>query len=254
MERIFRARGRPLVLVLALVMNAASLFAQSEPAPAPPVKSWSTSLGTGYSMSKGNSNSSNVNVAFNTSWDPKTVRTFKIEVLYISESKDNEQTVDKTSALIRYQRRFMSKNQYLFAESSYTRDSFKDIASLISPRVGIGINVEKSERTKLSFDLSAGTATERNLAGKTSTGGAAQIGETLDLAFGSTKLTQKASALFKTGDFNDTIYHVDAGVTASLAKHFDMKFTYIFEYKTQPEHGDVLNSDTSMVATLLLKW
>jgi len=67
------------------------------------------------------------------------------------------------------------------------------------------------------------------------------------------KLTQKLNGLWKTKDFNDALYHFDAGITTTIAARAELKVAYLYDYKNQPP-PNVKKGDSALFAALLFKW
>jgi putative salt-induced outer membrane protein YdiY len=53
-------------------------------------------------------------------------------------------------------------------------------------------------------------------------------------------------------DFADAYYHLEAGVLASLTTRFDLKLSFVDEYKAKPPEGKKKN-DTAVLATVVFK-
>ena len=79
-------------LIVFLLVSVAALAQET------PAKLWSSSLGAGLALTSGNSDTRNVNLNFNTAWDPKTVRRFKADAVYLRGDSGGETNVDKASA------------------------------------------------------------------------------------------------------------------------------------------------------------
>lgn len=237
------------------IIAAFCVSAQDAPPPAdPPVDPWTSSLGAGLAITSGNTDTQNINIAFGTAWDPKTIHIFKAEALYLRGESDGETQTDKTTSLGRYERT-VSERTFLFGELSYLRDPFKSIDYLISPIAGIGHYLLKSETQKLSIDAGAGAAFESSPELGSTSGGAVKAGESWEWAFSPTsKLTQHLSGLWKADDFDDALYHFDAGLATTIAARAELKLSYVYDYKNAPASPDVEKGDSAFFAAVLYKF
>jgi putative salt-induced outer membrane protein YdiY len=213
-----------------------------------PAKPWSSSLGAGVALTSGNSDTKNINFNFTTAYDPKTVRRFKADALYLRGESDGETNVDKASASARYERS-IEQRAFWFGEVSYLRDPFKDIDYLVAPIVGGGLNLIKDAARTLTVDGGVGATLD---SGQTS--GAVKAGQSFDWTISPTsKFTQKLTGLWKTDDFGDALYHFDAGLSTTIAARAELKVAYLYDYKKQPP-PDVKKGDSALFAALLFKW
>ncbi|HEV7239036.1 MAG TPA: DUF481 domain-containing protein [Thermoanaerobaculia bacterium] len=235
-----------------LVILALPLFAQEAPAPAV-VDPWSSSIGAGVAITSGNSDTTNINVAANTTWDPKTDRLFKAEALYLLGESDGEKQVDKSAALARYERLFQER-AFWFGEVQYLRDPFKAINYLVSPLVGAGYHVIRTDARKLTFDGAVGAVVEDNdLLGR-DTSGAVKAGEAFEWSISPvSKVTQKLTGLWKADDFGDALYHFDAGLATTVAARLELKVSYVYDYKNQTP-PEIEKGDSALFAALLVKF
>ena len=238
-----------IAVFVSIVLFVATLSAQD----APPPKPWNSSLGAGLAVTSGNSDTQNLNFAFNTLYDPKTVHIFKADALYLRGESDGETQVDKATASTRYERT-ISDRTFWFGDLSYLRDPFKAINYLISPIVGAGYHIIKTDTRKLSIDGGAGAAIESNSQLGSSTSAAIRAGEALDWALSPTsKVTQKLTGLWKVDDMDDALYHFDVGLATTIVSRAELKVSYVLDYKnkTPPE---VEKADSALFATLLFKF
>jgi putative salt-induced outer membrane protein len=254
-----------LLLLVAALAVAVPAHAQSDappckcpcpcPAPAPPPPPPLTgSLGAGLSITSGNSDTSAFNLAFGLVYDPKTHSLFKADALYLRSANDGVATLDKASAALRYEYK-VSDRLYAFGQLGYMRDRFKNVTYLITPMVGAGYIVVKEKAFDLAVDASIGGAFEKDSGFDASSSGAFAIGESFawKISPGAT-LTQKASGLWKMNNTSDAFYHFEVGVSAALAKAFDLKVAYLVDYKNEPNPPTLKKTDTALVASLIYKF
>lgn len=239
---------RKIVLLLATLVATSVALAQD----APPASPWTSSLGAGLAVTSGNSDTQNLNFAFTTLWDPKTNRLFKADAIYLRGEADNETLIDKTSANARYERSY--DRTFWFGELSFLGDQLKGIDYLISPIVGAGYHIIRTDTQKLSVDGGVGAAFEKsdNLGSDVSP--AVKAGESFEWAISPTsKFTQRLTGLWKTDDFDDSLYHFDAGLATTIAAALELKLSYVYDYKNLPP-PDVQKGDSALIATILYKF
>ncbi len=238
----------------AVVTVVATLMAYSVYAQQPPSKPWNSSLGAGLAITSGNSDTQNINLSFATAWDPKTVHLFKADALYLRGEAKDEKQVDKATATGRYERT-VSDRTFWFGELLYLRDPFKAITYLISPIAGAGYHIIKTDTRKLSVDGGVGAAIESNRHLGSDTSGAVKTGESFEWAISPTsKLTQRLNGLWKADDFDDALYHFDAGIATTVAARAELKLSYVYDYKNKPPLPGIEKGDSAFFAAILYKF
>ena len=236
--------------VIALLFFSPALFAADAPTP----KAWSSTLGAGLALTSGNSDTKNINVSFSTKYDPKTRVVFKADALYLRGDADGVKQVDKAAADARYELS-VSDRTFTFAEVTALRDPFKDIDYLVAPLVGGGYRIIKSDTRNLTVDAAAGAEIERGAIGGRTSGGAVKAGENFDWALSPvSKFTQKLTGIWRTNDWNDALYHFDAGLTTTVSTRMELKLAYAYDYKNKPPSAAVEKGDSALFAALLVKW
>jgi putative salt-induced outer membrane protein YdiY len=257
--------------LLALVaFGAGSALAQTEaapvlpackcpcPCPEPPPPPLTGSLGAGLSITSGNSDTTAFNLAFGLVYDPKTHSLFKADAFWLYSKSDGEATADKATARLRYEYKF-TERIYGFGQVGYLRDRFKNITYLISPMAGAGYLVLKEKTLELGLDGSLGGAFEKDSGFDATSSGAFAVGEAFTWKISpSATFTQKMSGLWKMNDTSDYFFHFDVGVAATLTKNFEIKVSYLVDYKNMPLSPDPANpltkTDTALIATILYKF
>ena len=219
-----------------------------------PPKAWTSSIGAGLALTSGNTDTQNYNLSFSTKYDPKQRIVFKADALLLRGVSNGETQVDRATAATRLEYA-LSDRTFTFAEVSYLRDPFKDIDYLIAPVAGAGYRVIKSDTRNLTVDAAAGVQIESNEPHGRTSSGALKAGEDFDWALSKTsKLTQKFSALWKTNDFGDALYHFDAGLVTSVMTRLELKVAYAYDYKSRPPTPEIEKGDSALFATLLFKF
>ena len=237
-----------LFIVICVATHAA---AQDAP---PPVKPWTSSIGAGLALTSGNTDTKNYNLSLSTKYDPKTRLLFKADALVLRGSANGETQVDRATAAAR-EEYSLSDRTFTFAEVSYLRDPFRDVDYLVAPVAGAGYRILRSDRRNLTVDAAAGVQAESNNVLGRSTSGALKAGEDFDWALSPTsKVTQKFTALWKTDDFGDALYHFDAGLATSVLTRIELKLAYAYDYKNRPSSAAVKRGDSALFAALLYKF
>lgn len=237
------------VLAIAL-FSSVRVFAADPP---PPVKPWASSFGAGLAVTSGNTDTQNLNVSYTTKYDPKTRFIFKADALYLRGSSNGVKQVDKTTADARGEWS-LSDRTFTFGELNYLRDPFKGVSYFVAPLVGAGYKIIKSDARNLSVDGAAGAEVESVTGIGRTTSGALKAGEDFDWTLSPTsKITQKLTSIWKAKDFGDALYHFDAGVTTTVAARVELKFAYVYDYKTRPSLG-AKKGDSALFAALLVKF
>lgn len=219
-----------------------------------PAKPWTSSIGAGLAMTSGNTETQNYNLSASTKYDPGTRIVFKADALLLRGETDGETQVDRATAAARGEYA-LSERTFTFAEVSYLRDPFKDIEFLVAPVAGAGYRVIRSDVRNLTVDAAVGVQIEDSaFLGRTSSG-AVKAGEDFDWTLSPTsKLTQKFTALWKTDDFGDALYHFDAGLALSVLTRIELKIAYAYDHKTRTPSPDVKKGDSALFAALLFKF
>ena len=242
----------PLFLLVLICCATATAVAQTPDTS--PVDPWSSSIGAGLAITSGNSDTRNVNLAANTIWDPKTTRLFKADALYLLGESNGEKQVDKSSANARYEGLFQER-AFWFGEVQYLRDPLKAINFLVSPLVGAGYHVIRTDTRKLTVDGAVGAVMEDNDLLGNDTSGAVKAGENFEWAISPvSRVTQKLTGLWKADDFGDSYYHFDAGLATTVATRLELKLSYVYDYKTRTPSPEIEKGDSALFAALLVKF
>ena len=237
----------PIATILSIAMSVSA-------ADAPPVpKDWTTSAGAGIALTSGNTDTKNYNLSFATKYDPKTKFVFKADALYLRGESNGTTQVDKASADARGEYS-VSDRTFAFGEVTYVRDPFKGLTYFVAPLVGGGYRIIKSDTRNLTVDGAVGGVIESNSDLGRSSSGAIKAGENFDMALSPlTKVTQKLTGIWKTSDFGDALYHFDAGLTTTVATHAEVKFAYVYDYKSRVAPS-LKKGDSALFAALLFKF
>ena len=224
------------------------------PPPAPPPPAWTGALGGGLSLTSGNSDTKSYNLDFALKHDPGKKGIFKADGFYLRADADGEATVDRMGLGARYEYALGGGGRlFSFGEVRFLRDVFKDVDRLITPTIGLGYRLVDRDNLKFAVDGGVGLAFEKLTDLDGTTDGAVSAGESFSWKLSkSASLVHAARGLWKMSDFADAYYHLEAGVLTSLANRFDLKLSFVDEYKTKPP-GDKKKNDSAVLATVVFK-
>jgi putative salt-induced outer membrane protein YdiY len=239
---------------LLLLVSPAVAVAQDCPCPKAATPGWHGSLGAGLALTNGNSNSRNVNASLQLTYDPKRRNVVKIDGLYLHASSEGVDTANNSAFGVRDE---YSRNRvYLFAETRYQGDTFKDLTYLITPAVGAGYKLVASDAVTWGWDAGFGIAFEKlEDRASSTTSGALQTAEALTWTVSPTaKLTHVARAIWKTTDFSDAFYHFEADITAAVIQRLELKLGGIEDIKNKPASPALKKHDEKLLASVLFKF
>jgi putative salt-induced outer membrane protein YdiY len=243
-------------LLLAPLLATFRLFAQCPcPEAPPPPPDWTGSFGAGLALTSGNSDTKTFNLSFNAVYDPKSNAVLKIDGFYLRGEKDGDATVDRNAAGLRLEYK-VRPQIFVFAEVRYLRDQFKGINYLITPMIGAGYQVIKTDPMLLQFDAGVGGAFQKNYGESVNSAAAVQLGDTFNWKLSKTAtLSQNLRWLFKLNDTSDFVLHFDVGLSAELVKNLELKIAFLDDFNNKvPVGADIKKNDTALVASVLYKF
>lgn len=217
-------------------------------------KPWKTTLGAGFTLTSGNTNTRNYNLSFATKYTASKRLFFKADLLYLRGSSDGTRQLDKATANLR-EEFTVSDRDFVFGEVSYLRDPFKGITYSIAPVVGAGRRIFKTPSQTLSVDGATGALFgDESDIGRT-TGASLKAGENYEWAISKTsRLSQKATAIWKITDFSNALYHFDTALTTAIASRAELKVAYNYDLKNRPLSPEIKNADSTLFAAVLFKF
>jgi putative salt-induced outer membrane protein YdiY len=223
------------------------------PCPPPPPPGWNVSVGGGLSLTGGNSDTSSYTLSANASYDPKTRNVFRTEALYLRAAENGRATVDRTLASVRDEYK-LGDRAFVFGQIGFQRDHFKEVDYLFAPIAGVGYRVVDRKTLLLAVDGGAGGAFEKLQDRDSTTNVALQASERLEWQLRpAARLFQKSAGLWKAEDLGDAYYRAEIGVATTLAKWLELKLAFADDYKARPARVELKKSDTSFLASVLLK-
>jgi putative salt-induced outer membrane protein len=247
-----RRSGARAACAAAALMAAAGPLAAQEPPPPPP-KVWSTSAGVGLSLTSGNSDTSTFNANYSVVFDPHTRNVVKSTGLLIRGTADGELSANRLAFTVRDEYR-ANGHVFVYGQTQYLRDTFKEIDYLVAPTAGVGYKILDSDATTLSVDAGVGGVWEKNLDAGVRASGAVTLEERFSRTVSaSTTVTQSLAALWKTDDVDDSLYHFGVGLAVAMSARTQIKLEGITTYKNRPPTPGVEKNDVSLLVAFVLK-
>jgi putative salt-induced outer membrane protein len=240
--------------VVAASLLTAGAARADDPSATPTPGTLTGSVGAGFAHTSGNTDTTSVNVSFGLQWDPKTRNVLKAGGFYLRGRTQDTDTVDQATLSVRdeYQ---LSSRTFAFGEVQYMRDRFKEVTYLITPLVGVGVKLVKTEKTVLALDVAVGGAFEKDESLSSTTSGAYHAGESFSCKISSTaSVAQNATALWKTTDSADANYHFDVSLATAVTHHSELKVAFLDDIKNKPTSPTIEKSDTAIVMAFVMKF
>lgn len=238
----------PLVVLLVL-MPAWPAFAQAPAAP----QVWTVAASAGVALTSGNTDTSTVNAAYDITYDPQARNVVKSDALFLRGETESEVTANRLGLNVRDEYRITSR-AFVFGQNQYLRDTFKSIDYLLAPGAGVGYKLFDSDRTKLSLDGGLGGVWEKNPGLDVRASGAVTASEKLAQRLTpATTLTQSVAALWKTKDWEDSLYTFGIGVAAAMSTRTQLKVELLDTYKNRPPLPTVQKNDVAILMAIVYK-
>lgn len=236
-------------IVAAMVVSGAPAWAQ---APAEP-KIWTLAASAGLALTAGNKDTSTANAAYDLVYDPQTRNVVKSDALLIRGKTEGELTASRFGLNVRDEYR-LHDGLFVFAQNLYLRDEFKDIDYLLAPTGGLGMKLVDTMQTKLTVDAGVGGVWEKNPGFDVRSSGAVTANEKLTQTLTATAtLTQSVTALWKTKEWDDSLYAFGVGVAASISARTQLKVELLDIYKNLPPVPTIKKNDVAVLMALVYK-
>jgi putative salt-induced outer membrane protein len=245
-----------LMFVAVLACSRPALAQQTCPCPPPepPPGNWVGSAGLGFALNRGNTDTTNLNVTFDATYDAKTKDLWRFQGLYLRGETQGEVSVDRLFLQGRYERTITTR-AFVFGETQYLRDEFKEIDYLVATSGGVGYRVIASDAVTFSIDGGAGVSWEKNPGLDVDTSGVITAGDQFAWKVSPTAtITQRAAALWTADDFGDALYTFSAGLTTSVLKRVELKIELLNAYKTRPPNDLVQKNDVAFLTAVVYKF
>jgi len=242
-------RAHLVIVVGAVLLSGASAWAQ---APAEP-KIWTVAASAGLALTHGNKDSSTVNAAYDLAYDPQTRNVVKSDALLIRGKAEGELTASRLGVNVRDEYK-LHDGLFVFGQNQYLKDEFKNIDYLLAPTGGVGMRVFDTMQTKLTVDAGAGGVWEKNPGLDVRSSGAVVAGEKLiQTLTATTTLTQSVTALWKTKDWDDSLYTFGVGIAATISMRTQLKVELLDTYKSLPPLPTIQPNDVAVLMAIVYK-
>jgi len=242
-------RAHLVIVVGAVLLSGASAWAQ---APAEP-KIWTVAASAGLALTHGNKDSSTVNAAYDLAYDPQTRNVVKSDALLIRGKTEGELTASRLGVNVRDEYK-LHDGLFVFGQNQYLKDEFKNIDYLLAPTGGVGMRVFDTMQTKLTVDAGAGGVWEKNPGLDVRSSGAVVAGEKLiQTLTATTTLTQSVTALWKTKDWDDSLYTFGVGIAATISMRTQLKVELLDTYKSLPPLPTIQPNDMAVLMAIVYK-
>ena len=233
----------------AVLLSGAPAWAQ---APAEP-KIWTVAASAGLALTHGNKDSSTVNAAYDLVYDPQTRNVVKSDALLIRGKTEGELTASRLGVNVRDEYK-LHDGLFVFGQNQYLKDEFKNIDYLLAPTGGVGMRVFDTMQTKLTVDAGAGGVWEKNPGLDVRSSGAVVAGEKLiQTLTATTTLTQSVTALWKTKDWDDSLYTFGVGIAATISMRTQLKVELLDTYKSLPPLPTIQPNDVAVLMAIVYK-
>ena len=239
---------------VAFVFLVLSPVAYSQETTPPAGQTWSGNFGAGLSLTRGNSDTKNINLTAEVSEKINARNLAKYDAFYLRADSNGALTVDRTAFGARDEYT-LSPLTYAFGDIHFLRDRFKEIDSLITPTVGVGHHLIKDATMDLAVEAGAGAVIEKDEGLSRETSGAVNAKQLLTWKFSPTAtLGESVAGLWKTKDFGDALYHIEASLASNLTARSQLKLTVLDDYKTKPPRAGIKKNDVSLIAAVVMKF
>ena len=217
-------------------------------------QTWSGDFGAGLSLTRGNSDTKNINLALNLAQRISARNQAKYDAFYLRADNAGELTVDRTTFGARDEYA-VSPLTYAFADAHFLRDKFKEIDYLVTPSVGAGHHLIKNATLDVAAEGGLGFVVEKDAGLSRETSGAVNAKQLLTWKFSPTAtLGETAAGLWKTRDFGDALYHLEASLASNLTARSQLKLSALDDYKTRPPRAGIKKNDMSLIAAIVMKF
>src|SRR5438132_464817 len=217
-------------------------------------QTWSGDFGAGLSLTRGNSDTKNINLALNLAQRISARNQAKYDAFYLRADNAGELTVDRTTFGARDEYA-VSPLTYAFADAHFLRDKFKEIDYLVTPSVGAGHHLIKNATLDVAAEGGLGFVVEKDAGLSRETSGAVNAKQLLTWKFSPTAtLGETAAGLWKTRDFGDALYHLEASLASNLTTKSQLKLSALDDYKTRPPKAGDKKNDVSLIAAIVMKF
>lgn len=251
MRRVFVSSAVRIAFAFCALAAASAAPSSAQPPPAP--KIWTVTASAGASLTSGNSDTSSLNAAYDITWDPPNRHVVKSDGLVLRARTDDALTANRVGINARDEYHFTPR-LFVFGQNQYLRDEFKSIDYLIAPTGGVGFKLIDTMATQLGVDGSAGGVWEKNPGLDVNGSGALAVGQKLTQTLTSnTTLTEAFTGLWKTSDFEDSLFTLGIGIAVAMSTHTQLKLEALDTFKNTPPDATIEKNDLALLFSFVYK-
>ena len=242
-------RSYLVTVVGTVLLSGVPAWAQASAEP----KIWTVAASAGLALTHGNKDSSTVNAAYDLTYDPPSRHVVKSDALLIRGKTEGELNASRLGVNVRDEYT-LRDGIFVFGQNQYLKDEFKNIDYLVAPTGGVGVKLFDTMQTKLAVDAGAGVVWEKNPGLDVRSSGAVTASEKLSQALtATTTLTQSISALWKTKDWDDSLYTFGVGLAATMSMRTQLKVEVLDTYKSLPPLPTIQPNDVAVLMAIVYK-
>src|SRR5262245_21657739 len=171
-----------LSVFIAGFLAATEVMAQ---APAEPTPVYTGNVGGGLALTNGNTDTRNFNLTGAIARDPNGRNVIKANASYLRGTQSDILNLDRTLINIRDEYT-ISNRTFVFGQTDYVRDQFKQIIFFWAPTAGVGYKLINTDAVQFIVDGGGGGVLEKNPGINASKSGSLTTGERLQYKLSST--------------------------------------------------------------------
>jgi len=237
-----------IIIAIGLVAAPAALAAETAPG-------WKGDLALGLSTTSGNSDTSSFSFSFSADRTADGPWTWKNKGSYMKNEADGETTADITNldTRLEWQRH---ERWFVYGQTGYLRDRFKDYNYRITPGAGFGWQVLKrpDKSVKLTAGLSAVMLKYRT-SGETDSYAALDLGNEFNWKISeSADFKQSLAANMDVSDTDRYFLKLEMALTVAINSRWGVKLSFVDSYDNQPASPDVKKNDTQVMAGITYRF
>lgn len=207
----------------------------------------------GLAFTAGNKDTSTLNAAYELIWNPPRRNLVKTDGLFLRGTTEDEVTAERLVLNARDEYR-LRDGVFVFGQTQYLRDRFKEIRFLIAPTGGLGYLITETAKTRLTIDFGLGGVWEKNLTGAMNKSGALVYSEKFNRQISTTtSITQSLSVLQRADDLGDALYQFGSAISAAITPRTQLKVEFLDIFKSEPPSDAVSQNDVALIVALVYK-
>jgi len=245
------------LLLTAVCLSAAPVFAQAPPAqnpPPPPPPPFTGNVSFGLGVTSGNSDTTTVNAGYEFKWAPAGPNVLKSGGLFLYGKTDGVVSTEQYGLNVRDEYN-LNPRTFLFGEVRYLHDKFKGIEYLVAPTGGVGFKLVAQPKTELTVSAGAGGSWEKDYGVDVKSNGAMTFDEKLTVKLSpAVTVGESFYSLWNISDFGDALYVFRANLVAALAGNLQFKTEFADTYRTVIPATVKDKNDIALIVAVVYKF